>query len=304
MPARNFLSLFFTCILIISCVDKPISKPKEVSTNQYEFDLQGHRGARGLLPENSLEAFKKAIDIGVNTLELDVVISKDAKVVVSHEAYMNPEICLKPDCSQIQNKDEFNLYTMDYEQIKQFDCGSKKHPRFPNQKNIKTYKPLLSEVLHLSSLNDSETISALNFNIELKSLPENDEVYHPEPMRFIELVIDEIERSKVSTRNIILQSFDRRIVDMITKKFPEYKIAYLVESGSIDDNLSKLERHAEIYSPLYTLLDSVQIKKAHKLGIKVIPWTVNNVSDMKNLLKMGVDGIITDYPDKAKPFHK
>lgn len=290
--------------MIISCVDKPKSKPKEVSTNQYKFDLQGHRGARGLLPENSLEAFKKAIDIAVNTLELDVVISKDAKVVVSHEAYMNPEICLKPDGSQIQNKDEFNLYKMDYKQIKQFDCGSKNHPRFPNQKNIKTYKPLLSEVLHLSSLNDSEIKSALNFNIELKSLPEYDEVYHPEPMRFIELVIGEIEKSKVSASNITLQSFDRRIVDILTEKFPEYKIAYLVESGNVDDNLSKLERHAEIYSPLYTLLDSVQIKKAHKLGIKVIPWTVNNISDMKNLLKMGVDGIITDYPDKAKPFHK
>ncbi|HSZ26331.1 MAG TPA: glycerophosphodiester phosphodiesterase family protein, partial [Cytophagaceae bacterium] len=100
------------------------------------FFKTGHRGCRGIYPENTLEGFRRAIDLGINSLELDVVVSKDRQLVVSHEPYMNPEICLKPDGSEITPSEEkqYNLYTMTYEEIKKFDCGLKIHPRFPNQK--------------------------------------------------------------------------------------------------------------------------------------------------------------------------
>ena len=118
------------------------------------IDIQGHRGCRGLMPENTMEAFKKAIELGVQTLELDVVVSKDNTVIVSHEPFMNSVICLDINGLEIPKTDEekYNLYQMTFDSIKQFDCGTKHHPRFPNQQKIKTYKPALSEVIKASKL--------------------------------------------------------------------------------------------------------------------------------------------------------
>jgi glycerophosphoryl diester phosphodiesterase len=142
-------------ILIMSC------------NSEKEIDIQGHRGCRGLLPENSLPAFEKAIDLGVNTLELDIAITKDNKVVVSHEPFMNPVICYNLEGKSIPDSLEkyYNLYKMNYEDIKEFDCGSKFHPRYPKQVKLKTYKPLLSEVFDLVTSKNSD----VKFNIEIKS---------------------------------------------------------------------------------------------------------------------------------------
>jgi glycerophosphoryl diester phosphodiesterase len=135
--------------------------------SEKEIDIQGHRGCRGLLPENSLPAFEKAIDLGVNTLELDIAITKDNKVVVSHEPFMNPVICYNLEGKSIPDSLEkyYNLYKMNYEDIKEFDCGSKFHPRYPKQVKLKTYKPLLSEVFDLVTSKNSDP----KFNIEIKS---------------------------------------------------------------------------------------------------------------------------------------
>ncbi len=286
----------------MSCNNQP--KSKIMNVKRYKFDLQGHRGARGILPENSLEAFQKAMEIGVNTLELDVVISKDSMVVVSHEAYMNPDICVKPDGSKVKNKSDFNLYHMDYEEIKEFDCGSMGNPDFPEQKAMKTHKPLLSEVIQLSTKHLREKGFRPVLNIEIKSSPETDGIFHPDPETFVDLVVKDIKKELIPTYMIVFQSFDERIVRYVIENYPEFKVAYLVESGNFYDNLMKLNKTPNIYSPLYTLLDSTQVNQAHKSGLKVIPWTVNEVSDMRDLLEMGVDGIITDYPNKAKPLHK
>jgi len=280
------------------------SKSKIVNIKRYEFDLQGHRGARGILPENSLQAFKKAMELGVNTLELDVVISKDSMVVVSHEAYMNPDICKKLDGQRVQNKSDFNLYQMTYEEIKQFDCGSLQHPDFPEQKTMKTYKPLLSEVIQLSTKNLREKGFRPVLNIEIKSSPETDGIYHPDPEIFVDLVAKAIKNELIPTYMIVLQSFDERVVRYVIENYPEFKTAYLVEDGKFYDNLTKLNKIPSIYSPHYSLLDTTQVRQAHESGLKVIPWTVNEVTEMRELLEMGVDGIITDYPNKAKPFHK
>ncbi len=292
----------FIIIGLLSC-NNP-SKKNTVKVNRYAFDLQGHRGARGILPENSLEAFQKAMDFGVNTLELDVVISKDSLVVVSHEAYMNPKICKKPDGQKVQSKSDFNLFEMTYAEIKQFDCGSMGHPDFPDQKPMETYKPLLSEVIQLSTKNLREKGFRPVLNIEIKSSPETDGIFHPEPEIFVDLVVSTIKNGLIPTYMIVLQSFDERVVRYIIDNYSEFKAAYLVEKGRFYDNLEKLGKTPQIYSPLYTLLDSVQVKQAHDSGLKVIPWTVNNVTDMRALLEMGVDGMITDYPNKAKPIHK
>lgn len=307
MKIFNMKVKFLIIILITLCFNFNACKKNTNTTNmnskKYHFDLQGHRGARGLLPENTLSAFQKAIDIGVNTLELDVVISKDSLVVVSHEAYMNPKICLDPKGNRIADKSAYNLYDMNYKDIKAFDCGSLPHPDFPNQRQKESYKPLLSEVIELAKPSLTNEGSMLNMNIELKSLSETDEVYHPKPDVFIDLVVKIIKEGAIPLHTITLQSFDKRIVRQVAKTYPEISVAYLVEDGSMDFNLKELGIKPHIYSPYYKLLDNKQIEKAHQEDIKIIPWTVNDKEDMQRLLDMGVDGIITDYPNLAKPFH-
>lgn len=148
------------------------------------MDIQGHRGCRGLLPENSLPAFEKAIDLGVNTLELDVVVSKDLRVVVSHEPYMSKTICTMPNGNDINNPYQLNLFQMSYDSIKKFDCGTRFHPSYPEQEKITTNKPLLSEVFDLVKSKDSDVW----FNIEIKSLSQFYGVYTPFPEDYVKVV--------------------------------------------------------------------------------------------------------------------
>ncbi len=273
---------------------------KAMALKKYKFDLQGHRGARGILPENSLQAFQKAIDLGVNTLELDVVVSKDSLIVVSHEAFMNPKICLDSSGQKISDESEYNLYKMTYEEIKSFDCGSQQHPSFPEQKPLKTHKPLLSEVIKMTTDNLRKKGRRVSLNIEIKSLPQTDGIFHPKPDVFVDLVMKTIKNELIPLNKINIQSFDKRVIQYVIDNYPRISTAYLVEKGSFYENLQDLNRRPQIYSPIFTNLDSVDIKNAHNSGIKVIPWTVNEISDMQNLLELGVDGIITDYPNKAK----
>ena len=280
MILRLFLA-FIAFTFMMSCSSKP------------KLDIQGHRGCRGLLPENSLPAFKKAIDLGVTTLELDVVISKDQKVVVSHEAYMNRTICYDTTGAEIVNDKAFNLYHMTYDEIKAFDCGSKKYPRFPEQKNRKTYKPLLSEVIELSDSLNPE----IRYNIEIKTGPADYNVFTPEPEEFVRLVMEVINSYPIAQRSN-LQSFDVNVLNEIKKQAPEMELALLVDgSENINEKLKELNFKPEIISPAFELLTPENVKEYQKDGYKVIPWTVNRLKDMEAMLAMKVDGIITDYPD-------
>jgi len=299
----NYKTIFVLVISVILTACKDNSS-NQMNVKRYDFDLQGHRGARGILPENSLEGFQKAIDLGVNTLELDVVISKDSLVVVSHEAYMNPKICLDPKGNKITDKSDFNLFEMTYDEIKAFDCGSLKHPDFPDQKSQPTYKPLLSEVINLTSQNLIQRGKLVGLNIEIKSTQETDGIYHPKPKDFVDLVMNTIKNGLISIDKITIQSFDVRVLRYCMENYPMIEVAYLTEDGDLNDNLKKLGKKPQIYSPMYTLVDSLTVNQARKAGIKVIPWTVNEVKDMHNLLELGVDGLITDYPNKAKALLK
>jgi len=273
-------------ILIISCKSK----------NTVVIDVQGHRGCRGLMPENSIPAFKKALDLGVNTLEMDVVISKDRKVIVSHEPYMSHEIALGVNGYKISKEDErsYNLYHMTYDSIQRFDCGSKQHPRFPHQKKIKTHKPLLLEVIRISEEISNNNI---HYNIEIKSNPAYDRTYTPEVSEFVSLVLEVIKSESISNR-VILQSFDLRALEEIRKQNPQIQIALLVdENERISEKISNLSFKPEIISPYFKLLNLQKVKRYQTDGIKVIPWTVNKENDLALMLSFNVDGVITDYPN-------
>jgi glycerophosphoryl diester phosphodiesterase len=260
-----------------------------------DIDVQGHRGCRGLMPENSLPAFKKAIDLGVNTLELDIAITKDKQVVVSHEPFMSRVICLDSTGQEIpESKDKaYNLYNMSHTEIKAFDCGKKFHKGYPEQQKITVYKPLLREVFDLVKANNTK----VRFNIEIKSKPEYYGIYTPEPEEYVMLVLNEIEANGMK-ENSNLQSFDLNILEEIKLQSPDMAVALLVdEDEDIDKKLSQLSFQPELLSPYYKLLSKESVRKYQNKNFLVIPWTVNAKADMKKLLSWGADGIITDYPN-------
>ena len=293
-------------MLLISTSYYSMSQQHSDTLEKYAFDIQGHRGARGLAPENSLPAFKKALSLGVNTLELDVVISKDKQVVVSHEPWMNHQICLTPEGKSIsaEKEKELNLYQMDYQQIKKYDCGSKAYSDFSDQENQTTYKPKLSEVIDLVQSFNQRQNKVVHLNIEIKSLPEGDDVFHPLPDKFVELVVNVLDTTELSKNNYNLQSFDFRILKAIHQRYPDIQLAALVYQSDMETSLNKLGFEPDIYSPYFPLVNPELIKNAHQKNIKVIPWTVNSKKDMLNLLELGADGIITDYPDRAMKIKK
>jgi len=267
-----------------------------------QVDIQGHRGARGMMPENTILAFIYALEQGVTTLELDVVISKDGQVVVSHEPWLSHSICLQPDGSEIKESEEksFNMYQLNYDQIKQYDCGSKGNSRFPDQEKQSAAKPLLSDVIkavekHIKSYTQYE----VDYNIELKSNPKGDDNFHPKPEEFSKIVYELIDQY-LPWERIVIQSFDFRVLKYWHANYPEVRLAALIENlKSIDSNIKSLGFKPHIFSPNHRLLTKKKVEKLHEDGIKVIPWTVNDVDTMQKLINWGVDGIITDYPNKA-----
>ena len=266
------------------------------------IDVQGHRGCRGLMPENTIPAFLKALELGVTTLEMDVVITKDRRVVLSHEPFLSHEICLTAEGREITEATEkqYNLYRMTYAELQRCDCGSKPHPRFPDQQKIVAHKPLLSEVIHtVEAYCKQHRLPLVQYNIETKSDPAGDGVFHPAPEAFVDLLMEVVQRQGISNRTII-QSFDPRTLQWMRKKYPKVKLALLVENlWSPQTNIRRLGFIPAIYSPNYPLVNAALMKYAWSKGMQVIPWTVNEPADIRKLLEMPVDGIISDYPDRV-----
>ncbi len=184
------------------------------------MNIQGHRGARGLFPENTIHGFIEAVKMGVDTLELDVVISKDHKVVVSHEPWMNWEICSFPDGNALTDtvKENYNLYAMGYDEIKKYDCGRRGHPRFRGQQKIPAYKPLLADMIDAVEKFVSENgLKPVEYNIETKCTPAGDTVFHPPPEIFAQLLYDVLIKKGINKRSYI-QSFDLRTQKYLNQK--------------------------------------------------------------------------------------
>lgn len=272
------------------------------------FEIQGHRGSRGLMPENTIPAFKRAIDEGVHTLELDVVISKDHKVVVSHDPFFNPDISTGPGGQAITESTQGNLFLINYKQIKKYDVGLRGNPNFLEQEKIKVSKPLLSQMLkEVEAYAKKKGVAPLLYNIELKSLEEEYNISQPAVDIFSDLAHNVIFKILPAER-VTIQSFDFNILQHWRKKIDqgiyfEANLSALIEpmdNNDVDFNIEKLGFRPDIWSPYFLQLDEKRVAELHKMGIKVIPWTVNEVKDMKAVKEMGCDGLITDYPNRAK----
>jgi glycerophosphoryl diester phosphodiesterase len=265
-----------------------------------KFDLQGHQGARGLMPENTTLGMLKALDFGVTTLNMDAVITRDSQVVLSHEPYFNNEISLTPSGKEITLKDEkkYNIFKMDYEQVKRFDVGSKVNRRFPGQQKYKAYKPLLSEVIDsVEAYVKEKKLKKPTYNIETSFIRRGDGEFQPEASDFVELIMKVVEEKKISKR-VIIQSLDIRSLQYLHEKYPKIKTSLMIdEKEEFESNIETLGFTPTIYSPYYVLVGKGLVERCHAKGVKIIPWTVNTSKEMKYLIGLGVDGLITDFPN-------
>ncbi len=286
-------------ILLLLILSSCNSNPKIM---KLEIDIQGHRGCRGLRPENTTIAFKKAIDIGVKTLELDVVVNKYNDVIVSHEPFFNHEISTGPNGEIIteENEKQYNMYEMSVEEIQSFDVGTKVHPRFATQKKVKTIKPTLKEMVSAVETYVKEENYALpEYNIEIKRVKKNDGIFHPEMRIFADAVCNEIKNLGITKRSTV-QCFDIETLQYVYSKYPEFRLVLLIEnSESFRQNILDLGFDPWAYSPYFKLVSNDLVEFGKEENIKIIPWTVNDEKDILEMLEKGVDGIISDYPDRV-----
>lgn len=254
----------------------------------WAFDWQGHRGARGIYPENTIEGMKEALKYPVTTLEMDAVISKDGEVVISHEPWFNPKICSGP--KELMSK---SLYDLNYSQILQVNCG---------KDQAVVSKPSLSKLIDeiekvLVSLNHRKVI----YNVEIKSSPEQEKKkQQPAYQEFSDKVVTILE-SKLPHDRFVIQSFDVRVLKYMHEKYPKITLSALVEKKLMPEELNKaLGFSPQIISPYHKELTAELTTLYKKAGFKVIPWTVNEVTRMREIKSWGVDGIITDYPNRIE----
>jgi len=295
-------SFFLLLVFCMNCSPHKYVQNTPLGDGGVVFDKQGHRGCRGLMPENTIPAMLKALDLGVTTLEMDIAITKDKKPVLSHEPWFAQDITTKPDGTYMGEWEErkYVIYWMSYEQVKTFDVGMKPHPRFPQQQKMKVVKPLLADVIDSCEKHATATGRSLPYyNIETKTDPQLDSVFHPMPAEFVDLLMSVINEKGIKDR-VIIQSFDFRTLQYLHQKYPEMKTAMLIESfdkRTLAEQIKALGFVPTIYSPDYSLVNEDLIKKCHEQKIKVIPWTVDDKATIDKLKAMGVDGIITDYPN-------
>ncbi len=260
-----------------------------------DFDAQGHRGARGLYPENSLTGFAEALRLGVRTLELDVVVSADSQVVVSHEPFFRTRIC---ELQETGYNEATPLFGLPYAAIRSVPCGVP-DVDFPYQRRAVAPKPLLSEVLAgMDRLADSLSLPRPSYNIELKARPEWEGTHVPSPEAFVELVL-RVVRAHVDPERVLFQAFGDPTLLALHRADPSLRIGFITEYGHRwRSRVDALGFDPEACIAYHLFLTPSVVDDLQAYGVRVLPWTVNDPSRMRELIGWGVDGIITDYPDR------
>jgi glycerophosphoryl diester phosphodiesterase len=289
--------IILVIVMLASC-----STTKYAMTKTDTINYQAHRGGRGLMPENTIPAMLSVMDNNkVTTLEMDLAITKDKQVVVSHDPVLNPIITTKPDGTFIKASaiSENVIYQMNYEQLQKFDVGLKFHPGFPQQKKLSVAIPTLSDLIDSVEIKGAQIGRKMLYNIEIKSVDGKDIIEHPAPDEFVDLVVNLIKQKNIINRTTI-QSFDIRPLKVLHQKYPRIQLAYLVEgknTGDVKMKLDLLGFTPTIYSPEYKYITKETVDYCHAHKMKIIPWTVNTKKDIDALIALGVDGLITDYPN-------
>ena len=254
-------------------------------------EVQGHRGARALRPENTLAAFRYALGLGVDVIELDLTVTKDDHLVVAHDLFLNPEICLDPAGEKLEGR--ISIRSLTLKDLQRYDCGSLRNPRFPTQQPVPGEGvPTLDAVFAL--LESTEGAEQVRLNIEAKSVPSRPDLTFP-PEGWVDALAQALADPN-RRRRVTVQSFDHRILRALKARLPDVVIAALVAKSLPD--LAELagDLRADIISPNLDWITGPVVKSLQAAGVRVFPWTANSEAEWSRLLELGVDGIITDDP--------
>ena len=265
------------------------------------IDVQAHRGGAGLMPENTLTAMANAISLGVNTLELDLHVSRDSQVVVSHDSYFHSRYATRPDGTLIQKGEPHEyLWTMPYDSIARYDVGLRPNTVWPDQKKVAEIKPLAKDLIEFCEKEAAEKhLSPFRYNIEIKSREgEGEGRDWPEYHTFVDLCIPVIE--SLGDR-LVVQCFDVRALEYMHEKYKDLFLSYLTDKDEPDifKILSNLSFKPDWWSPHYSVITPENVAYCHSLGIRVVPWTIDNPEDIARMIDCGVDAIISNYPDRV-----
>lgn len=271
----------------------------------YKVDVQAHRGGMGLYPEESLAAMKNAVDLGVNTLEMDLCITQDGEVILSHDKYFHHRYATRPDGTPVMKEDpRVYLWTLPYEEILKWDVGSKANPDWPEKNCQPAVKQRAAEVIDaVEAYVKEKSLPPIYYNIEIKSDPDCDEGVEgrdwPEYHEFTDLCMQMLDARGLGDR-LVIQCFDERALNYINEKYPGHILSYLVEGWETDydEYMSKLDFKPEWLSPPHENVDAALMERAHADGMKVVTWTVDDPDEMRRLMDLRVEGIISNYPDR------
>lgn len=269
-------------------------------TGQEDKLIIGHRGSRGLKPENTIPAFIKAVKLGAKGLEMDLYITKDNKIVVTHDATISAEICQTPEGRPLEDSEgkRLRIYGLDLKEIKPFDCGSEPNPDFPDQQNTEAHIPLLSEVIEAVKKKTGDG-PPIRYFMELKSDRATDNIYHPEPADFVQKVLEVVSSQKIKDQTLLM-SYDKRCLREVKKQAPEISIGLsLEETGEIQQQIDELGFVPDAVFPYFELVNKSFLGFCKVEGIEVYPWTVNEEQDIQKMIESDISGLITDYPDRA-----
>lgn len=269
-------------------------------TEQEEKIVIGHRGSRGLKPENTIPAFLQAIKLGAKGLEMDLYITGDGRVVVTHDATISADICQSPEGKPLDDAEgkRLRIFGLGLNEIKPFDCGSEPNPDFPEQQNMEAHIPLLSEIIGAVNQKASNKLP-VRYYMELKSDPATDGIYHPEPAEFVEKVLEVVYKHKIQQHTLIM-SFDKRCLKEVKKQASEISIGLpLEEEGQIQLHLDELGFVPDAVFPYFKIVNEAFVGFCKTKNMKIYPWTVNDEKDMLEIIRHDINGLITDYPDKA-----
>lgn len=258
-----------------------------------DFDLQAHRGGRGEATEQSLRAFARSLELGVSTLELDVVLTRDRQPLVWHDPTIAAEKCA--DTAPAFAGDPQYPYVgklvhdLTLAQIRTLDCGCRLDD-FPNAEVVPGNR--IATLPQVFALADSYRADAVRYNIETKV-----DADEPEPQEFVDVILAAV-RAAGKVERVDIQSFDWRTLPLVHRAEPSIPLVALYdEQTPADPLIGALTVGADAVSPDYRLVaGKPYVDRAHALGLKVIPWTVDDVDAMRRQIGYGVDGIITDYP--------
>ena len=301
------------CLIGILTLLNSCQQTESKKQPQYIVDVQAHRGGMGLMPANTLEAMKNAVDLGVNTLEMDIVVTKDKKVILSHDKYFTAEETTRPDGTPMKKEDPREyMWKMTYEEIAKYDVGMRQHPNYPEQKTLPAIRPLLSDVLSfIENYTEEKGMAPMNYNIEIKADPDWNggiegkdwPVYH----EMVDICLGVIAPFNLGNR-LIIQTFDERALAYMNEKYPELQLSYLVGGGEVhwlenkemdfDTILGNIGFVPEWFSPASIFVTKSCVDEAHRRGMKVVTWTVDNYEEMIRMIDSGVDAIISNYPDR------